>query len=68
MKANAQMIGNILGYPCISKTSIAGQDNIIALGSSKFKDSMGSWVEDYLNEELERYEQWLATKRHEQSK
>lgn len=49
-----QMRGNIfVGYPCIGKTSIAGQDNIIDLDSSTFKDSMGiryaSWVEVYVN-------------------
>lgn len=48
------MKGNIfVGYPCIGKTSIAGQDNIIDLDSSTFKDSMGiryaSWVEVYVN-------------------
>ena len=48
------MRGNIfVGYPCIGKTSIAGQDNIIDLDSSTFKDSTGiryaSWVEVYVN-------------------
>lgn len=48
------MKGNIIvGYPCIGKTSIAGQDNIIDLDSSTFKNEQGirheDWTETYVN-------------------
>ncbi len=36
-----------VGYPCIGKSSIAGQDNFIDLESSNFKH-LPNWVEEYV--------------------
>ena len=37
-----------VGYPCIGKSSIAGEDNFIDLESSNFKQ-YNNWVEVYVN-------------------
>ena len=43
----------IVGYPCIGKTSIAGENNVIDLDSSTFKNEQGirheNWTEIYIN-------------------
>ena len=42
-----------VGYPCIGKSSIAGQDNFIDLESSLFNDGSDNWEKKYVNVAIE---------------